>query len=87
MMVTLTGFRSSETFIRKVVSSAIDMIVQVSRLPSGKRVISEIVEVADVQASQIETNILYQFIPAQRQLKALKMPSEELNLKIEEQIW
>lgn len=87
MMVTLTGFRSSETFIRKVVSSAIDMIVQVSRLPSGKRVISEIVEVADVQASQIETNTLYQFVPAQRQFKALKMPSEELNLKIEEQIW
>ncbi|MFW8341575.1 ATPase, T2SS/T4P/T4SS family, partial [Klebsiella pneumoniae] len=40
MMVTLTGFRSSETFIRKVVSSAVDMIVQVIRLPSGKRVIS-----------------------------------------------
>ncbi|WP_158126076.1 CpaF family protein [Vibrio fluvialis] len=87
MMVTLTGFRSSETFIRKVVSSAVDMIVQVIRLPSGKRVISEIVEVTDVQAANINTQTLFQYVRTKRQFKALKDPSEELTVKLEEQIW
>lgn len=87
MMVTLTGFRSSETFIRKVVSSAVDMIVQVIRLPSGKRVISEIVEVTDVQTANINTQTLFQYVRTKRQFKALKDPSEELTVKLEEQIW
>ena len=40
MMVNLAEFHSSETFIRKVVNSALDVIIQISRQPNGKRIIT-----------------------------------------------
>lgn len=61
MMVTLAGFHSSENFIRKVVSSAIDIIVQVSRQPNGKRVITDIVEVSKIEGDKISTRSIYQY--------------------------
>lgn len=86
MMVTLTGFHSNETFIRKVISSAVDMIIQIVRLPSGKRVIAEIVEVSEVGSSNIDIQPLFQYVRSQRKFKTIKAPSEELTIKLEEQI-
>ena len=52
MMVTLAGFHSSETFIRKVVVSALDVIIQISRQPNGKRIITDIVEVSKIDGDK-----------------------------------
>ncbi|WP_158117268.1 CpaF family protein [Vibrio cincinnatiensis] len=83
MMVTLAGFRSSETFIRKVVASAIDMIVQVSRLANGKRVITEIVEVSDVKTTNITTKTLYRYYPADHHFEQTASPSQLLSTQLE----
>jgi pilus assembly protein CpaF len=83
MMVTLAGFRSSETFIRKVVASAIDMIVQVSRLANGKRVITEIVEVSDVKTTNITTKTLYRYYPTDHHFEQTASPSQLLSTQLE----
>ncbi len=85
MMVTLAGFRSSENFIRKVVSSAVDVIVQVSRLPNGQRVISEIVEVDDVQDTHISVKTLFRYSPSTRRFDQVAAPSSALLTQLEEQ--
>ncbi|KDM90119.1 CpaF family protein [Photobacterium galatheae] len=63
MMVTLAGFTSTESLIKQIIATAIDLIVQVSRLPNGKRVITHIVEVQDVADEKIRTQELYQYNP------------------------
>ncbi|MCG3729779.1 CpaF family protein [Vibrio cincinnatiensis] len=83
MMVTLAGFHSSETFIRKVVASAIDMIVQVSRLANGKRVITEIVEVSDVKTTNITTKTLYRYYPTDHHFEQTASPSPLLSTQLE----
>lgn len=85
MMVTLTGFNSSENFIRKVVSSAVDMVIQISRLPNGKRIVSEVVEVGAVEDGHISTHKLYEY--TQRTFKPSGIPTNELKMKLEEQLW
>ncbi|XAW88880.1 CpaF family protein [Vibrio sp. CDRSL-10 TSBA] len=85
MMVTLTGFNSSENFIRKVVSSAVDMVIQISRLPNGKRIVSEVVEVGAVEDGHIKTHKLYEY--TQRTFKTSGIPTNELQMKLEEQLW
>ncbi len=83
MMVTLAGFRSSENFIRKVVSSAIDLIIQVNRLPNGKRVVSEIVEVQDVTESHIATKPLFRYSVTKQSFEQLACPSKRLFAQLE----
>ncbi|WP_249199391.1 CpaF family protein [Photobacterium sp. GJ3] len=61
MMVTLAGFTSTEALIKQIIATAVDMIVQVSRLPSGKRVITHIVEVQDVADGKIRIQELYRY--------------------------
>lgn len=85
MMVTLTGFNSSENFIRKVVSSAVDIVIQIRRLPNGKRVVSEVVEVGNVEDGHINTHKLYEYTQKTFQLSGT--PSDELQIKLEEQLW
>ncbi|NAX20072.1 CpaF family protein [Vibrio sp. V39_P1S14PM300] len=86
MMVTLAGFSSSENFIRKVVASAVDVIVQVNRLPSGKRLITEIVEVNQVKGSHITTTPLYRYDAARKQFNSMNSLSDHLLQQLEDML-
>lgn len=74
MMVTLAGFRSGEHFIRKVVASAVELIVQVSRQADGRRLITEIVAVQGVGSQSIEILPLFRFNTETKQFERLVTP-------------
>lgn len=84
MMVTLAGFHSSETFIRKVVASAIDIIVQVNRLPNGQRVITDIVEVNKTLQEHISTQTIFHYEGHSQQFVRQGQLSPRLQQQIEE---
>ncbi|MDV5168682.1 CpaF family protein [Photobacterium rosenbergii] len=61
MMVNMTGFTLSPLLLKQMISTALDLVVQIARLPSGQRVITHIIEVMDVADGQIRTQLLYQY--------------------------
>ncbi|WP_330960875.1 CpaF family protein [Photobacterium sp. 53610] len=84
MMVTLAGFTSTESLIKQIIATAIDMIVQVSRLPNGKRVITHIVEVQDVADEKIRIQELYQYHPQTDDFMTVDAMSVHLRKKLGE---
>lgn len=59
MLVGLTGQRVPEQTLRQMLCSALDIIVQITRLASGRRCISEIIEVLEVRDGVYVTNALF----------------------------
>ncbi|WP_371233506.1 type 4b pilus Flp biogenesis ATPase TadA [Pseudomonas sp. QE6] len=59
MLVGLTGQRVPEQTLRQMLCSALDIIVQITRLASGRRCISEIIEVLEVRDGVYVTNSLF----------------------------
>lgn len=86
MMVTLSGFNSSENFIQKLVASAIDVIIQVSRLPNGQRLITEIVEVMNVDSQHIQISPLFHYESSSKQFLVNAELSPRLKLQWEESL-
>ncbi|MEI8593534.1 hypothetical protein [Photobacterium sp. Hal280] len=84
MMVTLAGFTSTESLIKQIIATALDMIIQVSRLPNGKRVITHIVEVQDVADDQIRIQELYQYNQQTEDFLPVDAMSAHLRKKLEE---
>jgi pilus assembly protein CpaF len=71
-MVLMAGLELPLIAIRQQIASAIDLIVQVSKMRDHKRRITEIVAVNDVENGQIRTTTLYQFDPSLGRLVATK---------------
>ncbi|MGH8491667.1 MAG: CpaF family protein [Moraxellaceae bacterium] len=61
MLVGLSGQKIADHTLRHMLSSALDLIVQLTRLGNGRRVISEILEVVDVRDGLYVTNRLFQY--------------------------
>ncbi|MEG0677376.1 MAG: CpaF family protein [Comamonas sp.] len=59
MLAGFAGFQGSETSLRRQISNALDFIVQISRLPNGKRRITSITEVTGIVDNVIATQELY----------------------------
>jgi len=59
MLAGFAGFQGSENSLRRQISSAVDFIVQIARLSSGRRVISSITEVTGVGDNIITTQDMY----------------------------
>ena len=59
MLVGLTGQRVPEQTLRQMLCSALDIVVQITRLASGRRCISEIIEVLEVRDGVYVTNSLF----------------------------
>ncbi|MFC5743252.1 CpaF family protein [Dyella tabacisoli] len=59
MLSGFAGFQGSETSLRRQIASALDFIVQIARLGSGRRVISSITEVTGVSDNIIATQEMY----------------------------
>lgn len=81
MMVTMTGFSSSEVLVKQMVATALDLVIQVARLPSGRRVITHIVEIQDVADEQIRTQVLYAYQPASEDFRQVDSMSAALREK------
>jgi pilus assembly protein CpaF len=60
-MLNMTGFNMSEKVVRSMVSSAVDMIVQVARLRDGSRKIVQIMEVLGMEETTITCQDLFWF--------------------------
>jgi pilus assembly protein CpaF len=68
-LVGLSGIQVPESTLRQTLCSAIDVIVQLTRLPDGRRCISEIVELVDVRENTYVTNTLFKLDRRQGQFK------------------
>jgi pilus assembly protein CpaF len=59
MLAGFAGFQGSEDSLRRQIASAIDFIVQISRLGSGRRVITSITEITGVSDNIITSQELF----------------------------
>jgi pilus assembly protein CpaF len=59
MLAGFAGFTGSENSLRRQIASALDFIVQIGRLPSGRRRILSITEVTGIGDNMITTQELY----------------------------
>ena len=59
MLAGLANFQGSEDTLRKMIAAAIELVVQIGRLPNGQRKVISITEITGVRDSQIITNELY----------------------------
>jgi len=58
-LVGLSGQKISEATLRAIIVSAVDIVVQLTRLPNGRRCVAEITEVVDLGDDQYVTNTLF----------------------------
>ena len=58
-LVGLSGQKISEATLRAIIVSAVDIVVQLTRLPNGRRCVAEITEVVDLRDEQYVTNPLF----------------------------
>jgi len=61
MLAGLANFQGSEDTLRKMIAAAIELVVQIGRLPNGERKILSITEITGVRDNQIITNELYAY--------------------------
>jgi len=59
MLAGFAGFQGSEDSLRRQIASAIDFIVQISRLGSGRRVLVSITEITGVSDNMISTQEMF----------------------------
>ncbi len=59
MLVGMSGFKGSDATLRHNIASAIDFIIQISRLPSGKRKLVSITELTGIGDDTYMTQDLY----------------------------
>ncbi|AMG88189.1 CpaF family protein [Bordetella parapertussis] len=61
MLAGFAGFQGSEDSLRRQIASALDFIVQIGRLPNGKRRVISITEVTGMGDAVIATQELYRY--------------------------
>ena len=63
LMAGAAGFAGTQDSLRRQIADAIDVIVHVTRLDSGRRVVASITEVNGVDANGIQTRDLFRHEP------------------------
>ena len=58
-LVGLTGRQIAEKTLRQMICAALDVIIQLTRLPDGRRCVSEVVEVVGIRDDVYVTNTLF----------------------------
>ncbi|PPC76621.1 ATPase [Pokkaliibacter plantistimulans] len=85
LMVALSGFSATELLVKQIISSALDIIVFVSRMPDGKRVVTQVVEVLDVADGMIRIAELFHYDLLQLQFREVDKPSAKLLGRLKDQ--
>ncbi|TBU92097.1 CpaF family protein [Phytopseudomonas dryadis] len=60
-LVGLSGVQVAERTLRQMICAALDVVIQLTRLPDGRRCVSEVVEVVGLRDDQYVTNTLFRF--------------------------
>jgi len=68
-MALMAGLDIPQRVIREQTASAIHIIVQLSRIQNGKRIITSIVEVDGFESDQILTQVLFEYCPGESVLR------------------
>ncbi|WP_282571255.1 CpaF family protein [Methylonatrum kenyense] len=63
MLVGLAGHQTPEETLRRMIAMALDLVVHVTRLRSGRRLVSEVLEVLDVRDGYYVVNSLCRYDP------------------------
>jgi pilus assembly protein CpaF len=58
-LVGLTGRQVAEKTLRQMICAALDVVIQLTRLPDGRRCVSEVVEVVGIRDDVYVTNTLF----------------------------
>jgi pilus assembly protein CpaF len=58
-LVGLTGRVVAEKTLRQMICAALDVVIQLTRLPDGRRCVSEVVEVVGIREDVYVTNTLF----------------------------
>ncbi|MFP8966835.1 CpaF family protein [Pokkaliibacter sp. CJK22405] len=78
LMVALSGFNATEQLVKQIISSALDMVVFVGRLPNGRRVVMQIVEVLDVADGMIRIQEIFRYDMDRETFEEVDKPSARL---------
>jgi len=60
-MLAMGGFDMSTRVLREYIASAIDLVVHLTRLPDGRRVVDEVVEIRGAEAEGVRLEALHRF--------------------------
>jgi pilus assembly protein CpaF len=61
-MVTMAGMTSTVGSIRSQIASAITIVMQLQRLPDGKRKVVSVSEITGIEGEEIQTQDIYRFV-------------------------
>lgn len=61
MLAGLAGFQGTESTLRQMISAAIELVIQISRLPNGRRKVTSVAEVVGVRDNQFVINELFTY--------------------------
>mgnify|MGYP005839072365 CR=1 FL=1 len=78
MLASLAKFQGGREIVRNMISSALDVLVHISRFPDGKRRITAISEITGYQDGQFMSNELFKFDTHQeRYIRVVPRPASE----------
>jgi pilus assembly protein CpaF len=60
-MLAMGGFDVPVRVLREYIASGIDLVVHIARLPDGRRVVSEVVELAGAESETVRTDVIHRF--------------------------
>lgn len=63
-MVLMSGLELPLNVVREHIARALHVLVQLSRLPDGRRVVSEVVEVTGMEGNSVQLQSLYSYRPS-----------------------
>jgi pilus assembly protein CpaF len=63
MLAGLAGFRGSEDALRRMICAGVDLIVQIARLPKGRRRITSVMEVVNIRDGRVVMNEIFNWNP------------------------
>jgi pilus assembly protein CpaF len=69
-MVLMSGVEMPLQAIREQIVGAVDFVIHQSRLASGHRVITEVIEVVGMETQRIQTQTIFKYDPVKKQIHA-----------------
>jgi pilus assembly protein CpaF len=81
MLAGFAGFQGQDITLKHMIASALDLVIQVGRLPDGRRRVMAITEVLGVQDERIITNELFIFHPEQNRFESTGLSPASAKLR------